>query len=68
MVFIIIHVKKQFLLLNICFGNNNFFSGFFNELKVRKKQHLFETDLLYTVKKYCWFNLKKIGNLVALKF
>jgi len=27
-----------------------FFSGFFNELKVRKKQHLFETDLFYTVK------------------
>jgi len=23
---------------------------------------------IYTVKKYCWFNLKKVSNLVALKF
>jgi len=23
---------------------------------------------ILTVKKYCWFNLKKISNLVALKF
>jgi len=22
----------------------------------------------YTVKKYCWFNLKKVSNLVVLKF
>jgi len=52
-------LKNSFYCLIFVLETTIFFSGFFNELKVRKKQHLFETDLLYTVKKYCWFNLKK---------